>query len=178
MKLRRLIVTCITAAIVTSSGGDAIAARSERTGTMHRTYPSAAESNEGRWRGPCDGWQYGETLTSPAIFNANPIRNRIRIMRLVTCVFDWLAPGNAATAVYVAERESGLYPWAYNTSSGCMGLFQHIEWAGRRWMLRPAWFRKPLDDVTWTDPRANAIMAARMVAGAGAWSGGWGPWSL
>jgi len=106
----------------------------------------------------------------PAKFNADP-RARVKMRRLVLCVFDWLAPGNAEHALYVAQRESGLLPWARNASSGCMGLFQHIEWDGRTWMLRPVWFRKPISHVSWTDPRANAIIAARMVA-----AGGWGPW--
>jgi hypothetical protein len=92
--------------------------------------------------------------------------------RLVTCVFAKYAPGNEYHALYVADRESGLYPWAYNSGSGCAGLFQHITWTGRaamylhRWQFGPnAWLPSAFD------PRANALVAAAMVR-----LYGWGPW--
>jgi hypothetical protein len=95
--------------------------------------------------------------------------------KLVRCVFDRYAPGNADMAIYVMDRESGRYPWAYNSSSGCAGLFQHITWTGRISMV-PRWMFAPGYHPTAFDPRANAIVAAFMVAGYGAWSPGWGPW--
>jgi hypothetical protein len=127
----------------------------------------------GRWRGPCSTWQYGEHLT-PAKFNADPDRARGQIRRLITCVFDHYAPGNADTALYVADRESSLYPWAQNPSSLCSGLFQHIlsAWASRASYYLDRWmFGEGSWPARWSDPRANAIVAARMVA-----AGGWGPW--
>src|SRR4249920_2015442 len=126
---------------------------------------------EGRWRGPCEGWWLGENLT-PARWNANPGRGELMMRRLITCVFTEYAPGNSVTALMVADRESSFYPWAVNSSSGCAGLFPHITWTGRanafldRWMF-PGW------PVTACDPRANASVAAKMVAG-----GGWGPWGM
>ena len=135
--------------------------------------PSAPEPL-GRWpAGPCSDWRYGEYLTSPAKFQATP-GARQKVRNLIVCIFDRFAPGNSSTALYVADRESGLYPWAYNASSGCMGLYQHISWDDRvQTFLRQEWFRRPLSELPWSDPRANAIIAARMVR-----AGGWSPWSL
>lgn len=137
--------------------------------------PAQAEAKPklGRWRGPCSTWMHGENLT-PQKWNQDPARAHRQMTRLVVCVFDRYAPGNSSTALYVMNRESGGYPWALNSSSGCAGLFQHITWTGRaqaylhRWQFgEHAWLP------TAFDPRANAIVAAHMVAG-----GGWGPWSL
>lgn len=128
----------------------------------------------GRWNGPCQGWEHGENLTTPAIFNADRAESERKMRRLIACVFHRWAPGNVGTALYVADRESGFNPWATNPSSLCRGLFQHIDsaWASRAdTYLWPGWFRR--HPITWADPRANAIVAARMVA-----AGGWGPWSL
>jgi hypothetical protein len=91
--------------------------------------------------------------------------------RLIACVFAEYAPGNSVTALMVADRESGFYPWALNSSSGCAGLFQHITWSGRASQFLDRWMFKPWP--TAFDPRANAIVAAKMVAG-----GGWGPWGM
>jgi len=135
---------------------------------------AGASPHERRWTGPCSTWQYGEALTSPAKFNADLERSHRMMRRLIVCVFDRFAPGNAQTALYVAERESGLLPWAVNVSSNCLGLYQHIgsAWPSRAASyLRRAWFRRW--PARWSDPRANAIVSARMVA-----AGGWGPWSL
>ena len=132
----------------------------------------------GRWRGPCSTWEYGENLT-PASFTTHPAKAQRQIDRLVVCIFDHYAPGNSSMALYVMRRESSGYPWALNSSSGCAGLFQHITWTGRavemleRWQFGPnAWLP------TAFDPRANAMVAALMVAGFGAWTGGWGPWGM
>lgn len=156
----RLAAAVIAASILTTIGAGPVTAE---------PYPWG----EGRWRGPCSGWAYGENLSTPALFNADP-RAEIKMRRLVDCVFHRWAPGNEATALYVAERESGFMPWARNASSGCLGLFQHISsaWPDRaRSYLWRGWFRRW--PAVWSDPRANAIVAARMVA-----AGGWGPWSL
>lgn len=137
--------------------------------------PGMAQAQKGdRWKGPCEGWQYGEYVTSPAEFNADVAQHKRQVRRLVVCVFDHFAPGNASHALYIMERESSGYPWADNPSSHCRGLFQHLPdaWAGRAaTYLWRGWFRK--DPVSWSDPRANAIVAARMVAehGWGAWGG-------
>lgn len=138
---------------------------------MASTVNAEAKPDLGRWRGPCSTWEYGEDLT-PAKWNADPAKALRQMERLVTCVFDRYAPGNAGTAIAIMDRESGGYPWAVNSSSGCAGLFQHITWTGRaqmyleRWQFGPnAWLPSAFD------PRANAIVAAHMVN-----AGGWTPW--
>lgn len=130
-----------------------------------------AKPNLGRWRGPCSTFSYGENLT-PASWAADPAKGHRQVVHLVTCIFDKYAPGNASTAIAIMDRESSGYPWALNSSSGCAGLFQHITWTGRavqylrRWQFGPnAWLPSAFD------PRANAIVAAHMVA-----ISGWAPW--
>lgn len=138
------------------------------------TSTAEAKPNLGRWRGPCSTWQYGERQTTPAIWNSHPERSHRQMVRLVTCVFDKYAPGNAGTAVAIMERESHGYPWALNSSSGCAGLFQHITWDGRAtYYLEPWMFAPNVWVPSAFDPRANAIVAAKMVAdhGWGAWGG-------
>ena len=134
---------------------------------------AVAKPSLGRWRGPCSTWLYGENLT-PQDFRTDAARSHRMITRLVTCVFRKYAPGNEGTALYVMNRESGGYPWAVNSYSGCAGLFQHITWAGRaaqylhRWQFGPnAWVPSAFD------PRANAIVAAAMVR-----ISGWGAWGF
>lgn len=138
--------------------------------------PVQASPHEDRWRGPCDGWQYGEALVSPAVFNQDLARSHRMMERLVVCVFRHFAPGNEYHALYVVDRESGFMPWAVNHGgcggSGCLGLFQHMgsAWAERaRNTLWKGWFKRW--PAHWADPRANAIVSARMVR-----AGGWGPW--
>lgn len=182
--MKRILTPIITGAMVATLvlGGSTASAALPKQGAAVMTTRAAyalveAKPKVGRWKGQCSGWQMGEFLTSPQLFNAAPVASRLKMLRLITCVFDWLAPGNSSTARYVAERESGLLPWAYNSSSGCMGLFQHIEWEGRMGALRQRWFTRSVNPnvdghVGWWDPRANAIIAARMVA-----ASGWGAWS-
>lgn len=117
------------------------------------------------WQGPCSGWRYGEVHPTTA-----------RMRALVECVFTRVAPSQTSMALYVAGRESGFNPNAYNPS-GCAGIFQHMSryWDGRvdTFLDRP-WFRRWWGE--WRpsvyDPRANIWVAALMVR-----SGGWGPWS-
>lgn len=142
-------------------------------GVLTSTTAAADAKPEGRWRGPCSTWIFGENLT-PASWAANPDRGRRQMRRLIVCVFDRWAPGNSQRALYVADRESSLYPYAWNVTGDSRGLFQHLGayWPGRvraflaRWMFAPyVW------PPTAFDPRASAIVAARMVA-----AGGWAPW--
>jgi len=154
-------------------GGSVNGGGGERSPAANVLAPSAQpQPRLGRWRGACSTWRYGETLT-PAIYQADPERGKRIITRLIRCEFDRWAPGQADTAVMVATRESGLYPWSQNVSSLCSGLFQHIlsAWNGRATTFLHRWeyanWVPP-----WTDARANAEIAAKMVA-----AGGWGPWS-
>lgn len=124
-----------------------------------------------RWHGPCSTWEYGERLLTPGQWRADP-HGADKIRRLVACVFDRFAPGNTDHALYVADRESSFYPWAQNPYSGCAGLFQHIPsaWPGRASEYLDHWMFEHWP-ARWWDPRANAIVAAKMVA-----RSGWGPW--
>lgn len=141
---------------------------------------TTARTRLGRWRGPCSTWQFGERLT-PSLWQSDPARGQRMMTRLVVCVFDRYAPGNSTYAISIARRESGLYPWAQNVSSLCSGLFQHIlsAWPARassylphsNWAPGVLWPDSHHEDRLVFDPRANAMAAAKMVAG-----GGWGPW--
>jgi hypothetical protein len=97
------------------------------------------------------------------------------MQRLIVCIFGVYAPGESIMALYVADRESSLYPWAKNPSSSASGLFQHLAtyWSGRAAAYLKPWQFAPWYDPSVFDPRANAICAAKMVA-----QSGWGPWSM
>lgn len=133
----------------------------------------AQPKTEGRWRGPCSDWWLGENLT-PEMWAQDLERGREMIQRLIVCVFGVFAPGESVTALIIADRESSFYPWAAN-SSGALGLFQHMVgyWPGRaETYLFRGWFAPWMWPISPFDPRANAIVTARMVA-----ESGWGPWS-
>jgi hypothetical protein len=118
--------------------------------------------------GPCIG--YGVNHSTPADVRTT------RMRALIRCTFDWVGlPNDVDTAQYVADRESGYYPWAYNPS-GCAGLYQHMTayWPSRvQTYLKSWWFPKTWPDVSVYNPRANALVAASMVR-----AGGWQPWSI
>jgi hypothetical protein len=99
------------------------------------------------------------------------------MQRLIGCVFTTWAPGNSGIALYVANRESHFYPWAKNPSSSASGEFQHLAtyWPGRAAAyLNRGWFGKGAWPASVWDPRAQAIVTARMVGPEGNWS----PWSM
>lgn len=116
----------------------------------------------------CTGWQYQiRRTTAPAV------RER-RVARLIRCVFaENGIGGQASYAVTIADRESGLAPWAYNSSSGASGLFQHLRsyWPGRARALPSRQFPRHPDSSVF-NARANAWAAARMVR-----ASGWGAWT-
>jgi hypothetical protein len=116
----------------------------------------------------CVGWMYRVDHRTPA-----PTRDR-RMRHLIHCVFLQLGiPGEVPTAVVVADRESGLAPWALNPSSGAAGIFQHIQsyWPARgRALPREQFPRWP--DSSVFNARANVWAAARMVK-----ASGWGAWT-
>ena len=92
--------------------------------------------------------------------------------RMITCATDrWPVPGGAEKAICIADRESGLIPWASSPTGQYVGLFQHSaeawpdrydEWTQPYWELK----RNPLNG------RTNSIVTIRMVNDAG-----WGPWA-
>jgi len=95
--------------------------------------------------------------------------------RRIRCAVDTFGPvpGGADRAICIADRESGLLPWAESSTGMYLGLYQHSAAA---W---PDRYRK------WTDPawdlsndalsgRTNAIVTIRMVHEAGGWkASGW-----
>lgn len=126
------------------------------------------------WKGPCTGWKNGQHLrnTTPVAVAAR--RNR----HLIRCVFATFG-ASTTTALQIADRESNFNPWAwhhaYSWSHDCLGSFQHMRayWDDRvRRYLKAKWFPRSWPHVSPFDPRANAIVTARMTR-----AGGWGPWS-
>jgi len=82
-------------------------------------------------------------------------------------------PGDAARAICIADRESGLRPRASSTTGQYLGLYQHSaeSWPSRydEW-TRPVW---ELPE-TALSGRSNAIVTIRIVADAGGWgAAGW-----
>lgn len=74
--------------------------------------------------------------------------------------------GSGDLLVSIARCESGLDPHAVNSSSGALGLFQHLP---RYWPTRAAGLGYSFDD--WLDPTANARVSAKLLA-----EGGPGHW--
>lgn len=127
------------------------------------------------WKGPCTGWKNGQHLRHDTALATKVRRNS----HLIRCVFATFGVGQTSTALAIARRESGLDPWAwhhaYAWEHDCLGTFQHMRqyWGERvRHFLKAKWFPRSWPNVSPFDPRANAIITARMVRG-----GGWGPWS-
>lgn len=101
---------------------------------------------------------------------------RNRVVGLIRCVFTKVGiPSQIPEALYIADRESSYYPWAWNRSSDCRGLFQHVGWAwhGRALSYLPLRQFPRRATTPAFNARANAWVAAVMVR-----RGGWGPWSL
>jgi hypothetical protein len=95
-------------------------------------------------------------------------RGPFYVRRLVLCAATYYhVPGGPAKALAIADRESRLYPRAYNRYSGAMGIYQHLA---RYWPGRAAayGFRG------WSgfNARANIIVTMKMVKQLG----GWWPW--
>lgn len=127
------------------------------------TTPAGAEPKRA-----CTGWEYQVRRTTPLA-----VRDR-RVSRLIRCVFREVGIASQADyAVTIAGRESGLAPWAYNSSSGASGLFQHLAvyWPGRAHALPRAQFPR-WPDSSVMRARPNAWAAARMVK-----ASGWGAWT-
>lgn len=131
--------------------------------------------------GPCSTTRYELTRSTPAALR------ELRAHHLIRCVFTYVGiPGQVATALKVARRESGYIPWAKNpwTDGACRafspdpygscGLFQHLAryWPARVRAYLPAKFFPQWPHVSVLGARANTWATARMVK-----AGGWGPWS-
>lgn len=99
-----------------------------------------------------------------------------RAMRqTIWCVTNKLHTGGEfrRTALYVANRESGFYAGATNSSSGACGIFQHIPsyWPGRYAAFSPG--RWGSMGTSCYCGRTNIIVSVHM-----AMRGGWSPWSM
>lgn len=97
-----------------------------------------------------------------------------RAMRqTIWCVSHKLRTSGAfrRTALYVADRESGFYAGATNSSSGACGIYQHLPsyWPGRyRAYSAPRWGSM---GPSCYNGRTNVIVGLTMAK-----RGGWGPW--
>ncbi len=94
------------------------------------------------------------------------------VVRIITCAtHKWPVPGGAEKAICIAERESGLIPWASSPTGQYLGLFQHSAeaWSDRydEW-TRPYWELKR----SALNGRTNTIVTIRMAN-----EDGWGPWA-
>jgi hypothetical protein len=92
-----------------------------------------------------------------------------KVRWLIACAnLQW--PVDLSTALYIAERESHLDPFALNESSGCAGVFQFAR--GTFASLVDSWPRMNRWTGTWVfSARANVLRAIRL-----AHESGWGPW--
>ena len=96
------------------------------------------------------------------------------VVLTVKAAFRRIAPGHVSTALRVADCESGFNEYAYNSSSGASGVFQHLAhyWPGRTTLPRSTGPLRVRVGASVFNARANAIVAAYMVR-----SSGWGAWS-
>lgn len=82
-------------------------------------------------------------------------------------VADFGPIGQVDTALYIASRESGCNPNAYNGVYGASGVFQIIPSSWAAWTARCGIYGSVFNAAT------NVAVAACVVA-----DEGWGPWSL
>ncbi len=122
--------------------------------------PAGARSGTPRVPGPCALTRLdGEAIEDFSI-------------RMITCATErWPVPGGAEKAICIAERESGLIPWASSPTGMYVGLFQH---SAEAWPDRYDGWTKPLWELKRSplNGRTNSIVTIRMVNDAG-----WGPWA-
>jgi len=101
-----------------------------------------------------------------------PSGNDHEVMRLIRCAVDHY-PTDLQTALYVAERESGYEPSAYNGTC-CAGVYQqHLDyWPGR--VIAYSHAASPDLDVQGSpyDARSNVLVSIWM-----AHHSGWGAWT-
>lgn len=119
--------------------------------------------------GPC----HGKVYATPHGLGAGVIRQHVK--NLIGCATDhWSVEYGEGQALCVAERESGYWPWAVNSSSGAAGIYQHLPryWEGRaRLYLRREWFPNSVWPPSPFRARANVLVSIRL-----AHAVGWYPW--
>jgi len=76
-------------------------------------------------------------------------------------------------ALYIADRESNFYRFAWNHSTDCRGIYQHMYkyWAGRVSAHADKLNKYAVRNRTWSSPRAQAVVTFAMAK-----AHGWGPW--
>lgn len=133
---------------------------------------TAAEKwQAGNGRGPCSGWF---SDVKPTMGNVEVAR---RVELTIRCA-DRIWPIDLDYALAIAERESGMWPWALNPSSGCAGIYQHIQpaWQGRvQEYIHKDWYSKWRwrIGISVFDMRANVLVAIQMM-----YHSGYGDWAL
>lgn len=98
--------------------------------------------------------------------------NEVRL--LIRCAVDHF-PTSLSTALYVANRESGLECHAANPSSSARGIYQTLDSTWRSWWgTHGGWFnhRRWRLHSHVLGCRPNVMVSIRQ-----AHQGGWGPWS-
>lgn len=95
------------------------------------------------------------------------------VQRTIRC-FAWHLGVDVNTALYVAGRESGFRPRAFNPS-GCAGVYQHqlSYWDARVRAYSGLLERFKVRNTAWWNPRANILVAMGMVR-----DHGWSAWGL
>lgn len=91
----------------------------------------------------------------------------------VRCFAKWMNV-DVDEALYVADRESNFFFKAWNRSSDCRGIYQHMYkyWWGRVDAADRKLDKFHVKDRGWDSPRAQAVVTFTMVK-----RGGWGPWT-
>ena len=90
----------------------------------------------------------------------------------VRCLADWMNV-SVDHALYVADRESHFHRFAWNHSSDCRGIYQHMYryWWSRVHTHADLLRKFAVRNRNWYSPRAQAVVTFAMVK-----KGGWGPW--
>lgn len=128
--------------------------------------PTAASAKERS--GPCTGSRGYVTREMPYWEQQQKVR------WLVACAcITWPVSGGLNYALSIADRESGLWPYAKNPSSSASGVFQFVSstWDGLvdSWPVMNRWTG------TWVfSARGNVLRAIRLAHELGHW----GPWSM
>jgi hypothetical protein len=94
----------------------------------------------------------------------------------------WPVAAGVDTVLYIAERESGLYPGAVSSSGTYMGIFQIGSYHMPSWpdgVMGEPWFHRWFPHLSWSDPssllngRFSVFLGVRFMAAYGT-----GPWSM
>jgi hypothetical protein len=130
---------------------------------------AANQRRHDAWLSRLRAWKHQQAsrTRAPVTSTAPSHRSGGSVRDLVASLFARIAgPGQVATALCVASRESRFNPYARNPSSSAAGVFQ---WLASSWRSYSA--RYGFGGSSVFDAYANVAVAAHAVA-----DGGWGPW--